>query len=106
MLDPSQMMGAGGGPAAPQGGPPPTLAIPAQGGGQDDDTSAQGLIDKAAGLLHKALAMENDPEDKALISNILATVHKIGAAHQKEKDAAIGVSPALKHVRRQSGSGY
>lgn len=44
--------------------------------------------------------VEQDPEDKATMSKILQTLLQYEADEQRERDSALGASPAVKYLRR------
>lgn len=63
--------------------------------------------------LKQAEAADSDPSEEAAISQIVAKLKGIIAGRAKEKDAAIGMTPALKLAQRanpgsasQGGPGY
>jgi hypothetical protein len=106
---------------APEGGVPPELMAALQGGGaappgmgmapppQDFSGEQAGPPPNSADALadliqlvqsHPYVQTEQDPEDIAAIQNIIAQLTKLQAKQQKEKDAALGVSPAQKGMRR------
>lgn len=100
-------------------GPPPSISLggpapaPAASGGSDgpDSASVAANLLKAEKALQAALSGEQDAQDRAVISGLINKIHTIEAGRQKEKDAAMGISPQLKFVRRQSqsqgqGGGY
>ena len=106
----------------PPSGPPPTIQLagaggsagggakPAGGDGPDSPSVAANLR-KAEEALMAALSGEKDPQDKAVISGLIAKLHSIEAGRQKEADAAMGIGAGLKMVRRQAqssgnGGGY
>ncbi len=111
---PPQVMAAlaaqhGGAPPGP-GGPPvqggPSGPPPAPGGGGNAQAAIEAL--KAAiNSLHQAGAAEPDPEDQAVISKVVSLLMQMIAKDQKEKDAAMGTTPAHKAMRNSAGGpGY
>ena len=49
----------------------------------------------------------HDDQELAKVHRCIVALQSILADHAKNRDAAMGVTPALKHVRRTSrGSGY
>lgn len=103
------LLGGGGGGApggepgmAGSGGPPPSIQV--GGGGSDgpDNAKAQAALQAAASAMQDFVANEGDPADKSIGSQILAKIHSIEAGRAKERDAAMGMSPALKMVQRHT----
>ena len=86
------MLGRGGAPAAP-GGP-----------GGDMPSAAQAVQDAIAAV-DIARQVENEPEDVAVLAKILADLQKLLAKDQQEDDAAMGVGPAQKAMRRSMMGG-
>lgn len=87
-------MGGGGAPAAP-----------AQGGGGGtpgaaDTPEFQQQIDIAVSALHKAVGMQEDPQDIAVVSKCLDALHQFKGTQQKQKDAALGITDVHRGVRR------
>ena len=76
-------------------------APPQQGGG--DESSALQILKQMIQLGKQYVDVEPDPEDKATMGKILQLLLQYEAKDQKEKDAALGTSPALKHVRNVYG---
>ena len=89
--DPSAMLRglASGGPAPPQGG---------------DKVTVDTVIDD----LHSLAGQTDDPADKQTILKCLTAIQGIKAQEAKEKDAALGTTPAHKFMAKQSAasSGY
>lgn len=54
-------------------------------------------------LMH-AEQVESDPQDKHTISKVRAVLHGLIASRQKERDAAMGIGPKEKAVRRAHGA--
>jgi hypothetical protein len=97
----------------PQGGPLGGGAVGGGGAGggipgRPDSPKIGDLVDQAAQLLQQALGLEKDPEDKAMISSIVADLHKFAGAQQKLIDQATGAGPGAKVVRKAAPgpSGY
>lgn len=97
-------------------GPPASINLPAPavGSGQSgvsgngpgipnapDSPAVAENLRKAEAALHAALQGEQDPQDKAVISSLLAKLHTIEAGHAKEADAAMGIGAPQKFIRRQ-----
>lgn len=85
--------------------PMPPQTIRAPGASQQSLEASEGpqaevALQRAISAVENLLTAEKDPQDKALVSKILAELHGIGGARAKEADAALGVSPAVKLVRR------
>jgi hypothetical protein len=109
MADPSTM-GAG---IAPSGGPP-SLAIPPQGGpegmppeeGGEAPLSIEEAADKALQMINAALAQPGvDPEDANFAEAATTALTKILATNQKNADAAAGIGPAHKAMRKAASGG-
>jgi hypothetical protein len=108
MLNPSMLAGLAGasgpsgpiGPGGPPQGPPQSLPLPLP--PHPHAPSEGNAGDKAVSALQAWLHSEQDPQDKAVISGLLQKAHQLQANEAKEKDAAIGVSPAQKFIRRQN----
>ena len=97
----SQMMSAGPG----QAGPPPAAVGQAQSGGYPSQNDpAMQLLSKAADMIAQFVTVEPDPQKKSDGAKLLAACHQIIGANEKQHDAAIGMSPALKMVQRQSAA--
>lgn len=96
------MLGGGGGPPSP--GPAP--AATGQGGGP----SAAEAVQDAIAAVDIARQVEQDQEDLAVLAKIMADLQKLLAKDQQEDDAAMGVGPAQKAMRRSmmqgGGPGY
>jgi hypothetical protein len=105
-------LGMGGPPPSIQLPPPPGgMGAPGQGiGGQGipgpDSPKVADLIDQAAEMLKQALDQESDPEDKALIADLIAKAHKFTGQQQKLVDQATGAGPGAKLVRKSQSPGY
>lgn len=85
---------------APQAPPPdPDAAQDTSGGGTDP---AIPLLSKAADFIQQFIQAEQDPQEKALGSKLLAQCHQIIGARDKERESAMGISPQLKFVQRQA----
>lgn len=102
----AHMAGGGGAPGQPQpglGGGAPAQLQPQQqpqggGGGGQFTQIVQQMIDLGVHALQAA----PDAIDASAMSKILASLHALPEAAQKDNDAAMGVSPALRAVRRQN----
>lgn len=100
----------GGGPAGPAAGLPLPPGLGGGGGGggvpgQADTPQVSALINKAADILSQALGQEKDPEDKAMIADLIAKCHKFAGSQQKMIDTATGAGPGVKLLRKASGPG-
>ena len=106
-----------------QGGPPGgqhTIQVQPPGGGAGPDPSAmlRGLasggsdskvtVDTVIDDLHSLAGQTDDPADKQTILKCLTAIQGIKAQEAKEKDAALGTTPAHKFMAKQSAasSGY
>lgn len=90
-----------------QGGPPPGLQ--ASPSGPAGPPSPQGgdpvtYLKLAMEAVLKAGQAETDEEDKAALAKVFAQLQQIMAKDQKEKDAAMGTTPAHKYMRSQAGN--
>lgn len=98
-----QMMSGAG------GAPPPPGDLPALGeaAGQPGGSQTPAELEKlnaAAQAMHEYIAIETDPQDQASGAKILALIQGMLGGREKEQDAALGISPALKFVQRQQRS--
>jgi hypothetical protein len=100
----------GAGPPPGVGGPPPGPPGPppgAQSGGGGNAQQAIQYLRQAIQSLHQAQQAEPDPEDQAVISKTVSLLMQMIAKDQKEKDAALGTTPAHKSMRNAAGGpGY
>lgn len=106
---------------------PPDLAAMLQGAGPPNDDPTAGKVDvpanatitsrdegsdldhiRTAIMALQAYAEGNhDDQELAAVHKCIVALQNILAGHAKNRDAAMGVTPALQHVRRTSrGSGY
>jgi hypothetical protein len=79
---------------------PPTASITSDHSGASVDhvrTAILALQAYAEGL--------HDDQELAVVRQCITQLQKILAAHAKDREAALGVTPALRHVRRAS-AGY
>lgn len=87
----------------PQAGPPP----PGAGGGGGNAQQAIAFLKQGIQNLHQAMNAEPDPEDKAVLAKTVSLLMQMIAKDQKEKDAALGTTPAHKAMRNSTGGpGY
>lgn len=95
--------GAPGGPGGPgigPGGPPPgPVGPPQQGGGGGNFTQ---LVQQMIDLGTQAMRSAPDPVEASGMAKIVASLHDFEASAQKDRDAAMGVSPAVRAMRRSS----
>jgi len=82
------------------GGPPGLLGGDGDPGGAREDAEESAALKQAASALEHAFSVETDPQDKAMIANLVSGVHKLLAGRDKEKQDAVGMSPALKLAQR------
>lgn len=106
-LPPELMMALMGGGAPPglagPGGPPPGLGPPP---GPDSDAGAMSAGDhlrEALKHIDAYRSQETDDEDLAAAAKMIAALQGLFAKQQKEKEAAMGTSPAIKGMRRMGG---
>ena len=92
--------GAPGQPQPGLGGGAPPQPQPGQGGGNFTAIVAQ-MID----LGTQAMRSAPDPVDAEGMAKIVATLHSFEAAAAKDRDAAMGVSPAIRAMRRGNAQG-
>ena len=101
---------AGGGQGAAQGGiagpgsfgpSGPTLG-PQQGGGGGNFTQ---LVQQMIDLGTQAMRSAPDPVEASGMAKIVASLHDFEASAQKDRDAAMGVSPAVRAMRRSGAQG-
>lgn len=93
-------------PSQGQQGPSPEATGAAQSGSYptQGDPAMQNLS-LAAAAIQKFIAAEPDPQLQAAGSKLLAQCHAIIGGGEKNHDAAIGMSPALKFIQRQRAMG-
>lgn len=88
----------------PPGAPPlpPVGAQPARGAPITSDHTGAFLdhIRTAILALRMYAEMTHDDQELAVIHQCITKLQKILADHAKNRDAALGVTPTLKHVRR------
>ena len=88
----------GGGP--PPGGPPGPGPGGPPGGDPDQDPAFTQDIKTAIQALHHALGSGEDDNGKQLASECLAKLQGLLGTHQKQQDAALGVTDVHRGVRR------
>jgi hypothetical protein len=86
----------GGGPAAEAGGPPGGNGA----AGQAEDPEFSRLIKTAIDALHQAQATGEDDTDKQLAAECMAKLQGLLGTHQKQRDAALGMTDVHRGVRR------
>lgn len=106
-MDISSLLGGGAGP----GGPPPAGPDPLSGGGAPpappqggDSEEALPEIQDVLNLIQEMLAATQDPEEQAALSAAETALTKLVLNLQKQKDAAMGTTPAHKYVQRAAGA--
>ena len=80
--------------------PPPPGAAP---GGGGNPQSALQYLRQAIQALRQYESAEPDPEDKAVAAKVAGLLMQLIAKDQKEKDAALGSTPAHKAMRNAAG---
>lgn len=112
-VDPGMMGGGGGTPASimvPQGGDAGGGGAGGGTPGQPDNRDAEQALTDAIDAIHRFIAAEQDDADKNVGAKLLALATSITAGRQKEKEAAMGVTPVHKAVGRamqsQGGGSY
>ena len=106
-MDMAALMGGGGAPAP--GGPSPMGAGPEgppQGGGSEEEALPE--IQDVLNTIQELLTATQDPEEQAALSKAESALTALVLALQKQKDAAMGTTPAHKYVARSqaAGGGY
>lgn len=95
----AQQGGSGGaGPSSikvqPPGGGPDT--------GGDDDRDAVAILKKMISLAQQYVQVEQDDTDKHTMMKVLTQLQSYLANEQKEQEAAMGTSPAMKFLSKNS----
>ena len=89
-------------PLPPTRGNPPTAGITSSHDGSDLDHIRTAIL-----ALQMYAEGETDDQELAIVHQCILNLQKILASDAKNRDAAMGVTPALKHVRHVSmGAGY
>lgn len=79
-------------------GPPPGTAPPSNGG------DFPSIVQKMIQLGVQAQQAAPDAVDASGMAKIVATLHQFAASAQQDKDQAMGVSPAIRAMRRNSAA--
>jgi hypothetical protein len=89
-------------------GAPPGVDVPANASITSRDEGGDLDHIRTAIMALQAYAENNhDDQELAAVHKCITALQNILAGHAKNRDAAMGVTPALKHVRRTSrGAGY
>jgi len=97
----------------PMAGPPPEAAPPEPPPEEAAPPSLEDAASQALQLLNSALAQaDNDPEEANFAEAATSALTKILASNQKNQDAAMGIGPAHKAMRKATkksqggGGGY
>ena len=85
----------GGGPPSPRGGPAESIT-------SNEDGSSNDMIRVAIRSLQHWLELNDNDADAAKVQKCIVGLQGVLADHQKDREAALGISPALRHVRRSS----
>lgn len=96
-----QALQAGGGP--PDAGGPPPLPGGGGGGGQPgvaEDPQFTQLIKSAVRALRQAADTGEDDQDKALAAECMSKLQGLLGTHQKQQEAALGMTDVHRGVRR------
>lgn len=89
-------------PPSPRRGNPATASITSRDDGSDLDHIRTAIL-----ALQLYAEGETDDQELAIVHQCILNLQKILASDAKNRDAAMGTTPALKHVRRVSrGAGY
>jgi hypothetical protein len=104
-VDPlAALLGGGGeGPGGPPAGPAGPGGPPGGGQGQPgvaEDPEFSRLIKSAIDALHQAQATGEDDQDKALAAECMSKLQGLLGTHQKQRDAALGMTDVHRGVRR------
>jgi hypothetical protein len=95
----SMMQDPSGG--APVGPDPAAAQMAQQGNYPTQNDPAMKPLSDAAAAIQAFIEAEPDPQLKSMGAKLLAQCHAILAGGEKQHDAALGLSPALKFVQRQ-----
>lgn len=76
------------------GGSPPVV------GGGDDGGQAALILRAMINLAHKFIAVEPDAVDKQTMAKVMMTLTGYLAKEQKDKEAAMGSSPAMRFIQK------
>lgn len=110
-VDPMAMLQGGG------GGPPASISLPGAGApgggggtpGQPDSPDSEQALKDLIDAAHRFIQGEQDEADKNVGAKILTLATSITSGRQKEKEAAMGVTPTHKAVgramRKSAGAG-
>jgi hypothetical protein len=93
----------------PPGAPPlplpgahePTASVTSREQGGDLD-----LVRHAIQALQLYAERTHDHQELAAVHKCIVALQNILASHAKNQDAAMGTTPAMKHIRRVAGGGY
>jgi hypothetical protein len=85
----------------PRGGPPPGASVTSPHSGDDLDDLRTAVM----GLQHYS-EKTSDDQELAQVHKCILAIQNILASHAKNQDAAMGTTPAMRHVRRVSGGNY
>jgi hypothetical protein len=81
------------------GGPPSAITSDHTGGQLD-------FIRQAIMALQHFAEQTSDDQELAVVHKVIRQLQQLLAGHAKDREAALGVTPALRHVRRASGGNY
>jgi hypothetical protein len=105
---PPDLAAALGGPPTGAGNGPPGVDVPAGASITSRDEGSD--LDHIRTAIHALQAYaegSHDDQELAAVHKCIVAPQNILAGHAKTKDAAMGVTPTLRHVRRVTrGSGY
>jgi hypothetical protein len=82
------------------GGGPAEEELPVDEAPEEEDPVS--ILQQMIELAMRYQEVEEDPEDRATMAKLLATLRQYEANEQKERDQALGAGPAVKFMRRQN----
>jgi len=94
------ILGGGPAPGGPGPGGPAGPLDTADRPGEAEDPNFDRLIRTAIGALHQALQTGEDDQDKALASECMTKLQGLLGTHQKQGEAALGMTDVHRGVRR------
>jgi hypothetical protein len=89
-----------GAPPLPRGGPPTGSITSDHTGDSNDDLRTMIMAGQ------KWLESNRDDQDAHAVMKCVVALQGVLAGHAKDREAALGTTPALRHVRRASGGNY
>ena len=86
--------------------PPPALPPIQAGITSPHSGGSLDLVRTAILALQHYAEQETDDQELATVQSCIVNLQKILATHAKNRDAAMGITPALQHTRRVAGGNY